>query len=50
MKFKDMDPIEIIKKEKSVKSKPEKGVRSYFITTYDPRMPHVIKKLSDGSR
>ena len=32
LKFKDLDPIEIIKKEKAVKSKPELGVRSYFIT------------------
>ena len=46
LKFKSMDPVEIIKKEKSIKSKPEKGVRSYFITTYDPRMPHPRRLLS----
>ena len=46
LKFKNMDPIEIVKKEKILKSKPERGVRAYFITTYDPRVPHPRQLLS----
>ena len=39
-KFKELDPVELIKKEKTVKKGPEKGVRSYLITNYEPRMLH----------
>ena len=32
-----MDPLNLIKKKKTVRSKPEKGVRAFFISSYDPR-------------
>ena len=40
LKFKNEDPIELIKREKVVRGKPEKGVRAFYITKYDPRLPH----------
>ena len=40
LKFKDEDPLQLIKKKKTVRKKPNKGVRSFFISKYDPRMPH----------
>ena len=46
LKFKDLNPKEIINKEKVSKSKPEKGVRAFYITNYDPRMPHPRQLLS----
>ena len=38
MQFKSLDPIDLIKKDKKVKKGPEKGVQSFFITQYDPRV------------
>ena len=32
--------IELIKKEKTVRKSPEKGVQAFFITNYDPRLMH----------
>ena len=46
MKFKDLDPVELIKKEKKDKKKPEKGVKAFFVSKYDPRMPHPRKMIS----
>ena len=40
MEFADDDPIELIRKEKTVRSKPAKGTRAFYVTKYDPRMPH----------
>ena len=40
MKFRDLDPIQLINKEKVVKKGPDKGVQAYFISTFDPRMMH----------
>ena len=46
MKFKDLDPIEEINKEKIDKKKPDKGVQAFLITDYDPRMPHPRQLIS----
>ena len=40
------DPLELIKKKKTVKKKPSKGVRAFFISKYDPRMPHPRLMIS----
>ena len=45
-KFRDLDPVELIKKEKVVRKRPEKGVQAFFITDYDPRMLHPRQLLS----
>ena len=44
--FKALDPVELIKQEKVVKKKPEKGVQAYYITNYEPRMLHPRKLIS----
>ena len=46
LKFKEIDPLNLIKKSKTVRSKPEKGVRAFFISSYDPRMPHPRQLIS----
>ena len=46
LKFKDEDPIELIKKEKVVRDKPEKGLKAFYITKYDPRLPHPRQLIS----
>ena len=46
LKFKDLDPIELIKKEKVVKKKPDKGLQAFYISDYDPRMPHPRQLIS----
>ena len=46
LKFKDQDPKELIKKPKRMKKKPDKGVQAFYISDYDPRMPHPRKLLS----
>ena len=46
LKFKNLDPIELIKKDKKVRVGPEKGVQAYFITTYDPRVLHPRQLIS----
>ena len=33
----------MIKKEKEDKKKPEKGVKAFFVSKYDPRMPHPLE-------
>ena len=45
-KFRHLDPVELIKKEKEDKRKPEKGVKAYYVSKYDPRMPHPRKLIS----
>ena len=46
LKFKELDPITLIRKEKVVKKKPEKGVQAFYITNYEPRMLHPRKLIS----
>ena len=46
LKFKDLDPIEEINKQKVDKKRPEKGVQSFFITDYDPRVLHPRQLIS----
>ena len=46
MEFEDQDPIALIKKDKTVRNKPEKGVKSFYISKYDPRLPHPRKLIS----
>ena len=46
LKFKNMDPIELIKKEKEARKGPDKGVRSYYIDQFDPRMLHPRKLIT----
>ena len=46
LKFKELDPIELIKKEKKVKKKPDTGVQAYYISMYDPRMLHPAVKIA----
>ena len=46
LKFEKDDPIELIKKDKVYRNKPEKGVKVFYITKYDPRMPHPRQLLS----
>ena len=40
MEFKLENPIDLIMKEKVVRNKPVKGVKAFYVTKYDPRMPH----------
>ena len=46
LKFRDIDPLNLIKKRKTVRTKPDKGVRAFFISKYDPRMPHPRQLIS----
>ena len=46
MKFRSLDPIELIKKEKVPRNVPKKGVKAFYITNYDPRMLHPRKLIS----
>ena len=46
LKFKSLDPVELIKKEKRIKKGPDKGVQAYYIDSFDPRMPHPRKLIS----
>ena len=46
LKFLPEDPINLIKKEKTAKKKPNKGVRAFVISKYEPRMPHPRKLIS----
>ena len=39
LEFKDDNPIDLILKEKVTRNKPVKGVKAFYITKYDPRMP-----------
>ena len=47
-KFKDLDPIELIKKKKIVNKGPEKGAKAFFITDYDPRVLHPRQLISNN--
>ena len=38
--------IVLIKKEKTDNSIPEKGVKAFYVSKYDPRMPHPRKLIS----
>ena len=46
MKFKNEDPLELIKRKKTIRDKPNKGVRAFFISKYDPRMPQPRQMIS----
>ena len=46
LKFKEEDPVQLIRKEKVSRNKPEKGVKVFYITKYDPRLPHPRQLLS----
>ena len=46
LSYKSLDPIALIKKEKTDKSIPEKGVKAFYVSKYDPRMPHPRKLIS----
>ena len=48
LKFKDQDPVELIKRPRREKKKPEKGVQAFFITEFDARMPHPRKLISQN--
>ena len=43
MGFKNLDSIDLIKKEKVDRHYPERGVKAFYISKYDPRMPHPRK-------
>ena len=45
LQYKDISPVELIKKKKNVRKKPQKGVRVFFISKYDPRMPQPRQLL-----
>ena len=44
--FEGEDPIALIKKDKTVRNKPEKGVKSFYIAKFDPRLPHPRQLIS----
>ena len=46
MEFINDDPIELIKKSKTIINRPEKGVRAFYVSKYDPRMPHPRQLIS----
>ena len=46
LELKNQDPVALIHKEKVVRNKPVKGVKAYFITKYDPRMPQPRQLIS----
>ena len=46
LKFRNEDPLELIKRKKTVRNKPEKGVRAFYISKFDPRMPHPRQLIS----
>ena len=46
LKYRDVDPLELIRKEKTVRKKPEKGVRVFYISKYDPRMPQPRQMIT----
>ena len=46
LQFRDEDPSELIKKEKVKRNKPDKGFEAFYITKYDPRMPHPQQMIS----
>ena len=48
LEFKDDNPIDLILKEKVPRNKPAKGVKAFYITKYDPRMPHPRQLISNN--
>ena len=46
LKFKDEDPVDLIRKVKVNRSKPVKGVKAFYISKYDPRLPHPRQMIS----
>ena len=46
LEFRNDDPIELIKKSKTIRNRPEKGVRAFYVSKYDPRMPHPRQLIS----
>ena len=45
-KFRNLNPVDLIRKEKVVKKKPDKGVQAYYIANYEPRMLHPRQLIS----
>ena len=48
LKFKDEDPVTLIRREKVQRGKPIKGVKAFYITKYDPRLPHPRQLISSN--
>ena len=46
LEFKKLNPIDEIRKDKPAKKGPTKGVQTFFISQYDPRVPHPRKLIS----
>ena len=46
LEYKDENPIDLIMKQKVPRNKPVKGVKAFYITKYDPRMPHPRQLIS----
>jgi hypothetical protein len=46
LEFRDDYRIELIKKSKTIRNRPEKGVRAFYVSKYDPRMPHPRQLIS----
>ena len=46
LKFEKVDPIELAKKESSKTKNKKKGCKAYFISPYDPRLPHPREIIS----
>ena len=46
LKFKDEDPVTLIRKEKVRRGKPLKGVKAFYNTKYVPRLPHPRQLIS----
>ena len=46
LQFRDEDPIALIKKPKVIRKKPEKGVKAFYVTKFDPRLPHPRQMIS----
>ena len=46
MKFEKIDPVELAKKPKDKSKSKSKGCKAYFISTFEPRVPHPRKIIS----
>ena len=46
LKFKDEDPVSLVRKEKVHRGKPDKGLKAFYISKYDPRLPHPRQLIS----
>ena len=46
LKFENIDPVELAKKDKPESRKKKKGCKAFFISPFDPRLPHPRKIIS----